>query len=533
MQKAVLTFVIFLALDLSAQYEPKARNAFMGREIQEAFDYWSISRPNVTFHSAFRPYLSSSFADATDTVVPFRFYAFRNFFLSKTVNERPENRNWFNLQVHPVLDVEAGYDGLSKQPVISAIGGSHLKVNINNDFTFAATLIGGKETFPFFLDTSIAKQKIIPTYGQAYGNSANGYTFFDYTGYLSYSPNNNKVFNLQLGRDKHFIGDGYRSLLLSDYAPAMPYFRINANLWHFQYNAWYTWMYDVAAADGLKKNYANKFATFHYLSYNIIPGLNVGLFENIVWRGTDTNQVRTFDVNYLNPVIFFRPQEYSVGSSDNSFIGLNINGTIFRKLKLYGQLALDEFFLKEIRARRGWWANKQGWQMGAKYINAFGIKGLKLQAEYNQVRPYTYSHGVPQQNYSHYGYALAHPFGANFKEMLGFITYRNKSWELSAQGLMAFIGRDSADARSNVGQNIFLSYNTRPFEFGHKTGQGIKTNVLQGQLKFTYYLIPDMNMRVEAGYIQRSEKNKEGYLLENPFFFIGFKTSFWNGYRDF
>lgn len=521
-----------LVFTLKAQYAPMARNAFMGREIQEAFDYWSIQRPNTTFHSAFRPYLSSSFTNATDSTVPFRFYAFQNFFLSRTLNEKPQNRNWFNLQAHPLLDAEVGYDGLLKTTRWSALGGSHVKLNINNDFTFAATLVGGREQLPFYTDTTVAKQVILPAYGQAYGNSS-GYTFFDYTGYVSYSPQNNKVFNLQLGRDKHVVGDGYRSLLLSDYAPAMPYFRINTNLWRFQYNVWYTWMYDVTNANGIKSDFKNKFGAFHYLSYNIVPGLNVGLFENIVWRGTDSNQVRSFEVNYLNPVIFFRPQEYAIGSSDNSFIGLNVNATLFRQIRLYGQLALDEFYLKEIRARRGWWANKQGWQLGAKYVNAFGIKGLKLQAEFNQVRPYTYSHGVVQQNYAHYGYPLAHPFGANFKELLGFVTYRRGAWELSGQGQYAVIGKDSSASSSNVGQNIFLSYTTRPFDYGHRTGQGIKTTVLQGQLRLLYYLVPDMNMRLELGYIQRSEKNDQGYLLQNPFIYIGFKTSFWNVYRDF
>ncbi len=515
-----------------AQYEPLARNAFMNQEMQEAFDYWNIQRPNTTFHSAFKPYLSSTFADASDSVVPFRFYAFKNFFLSKTLNEKPQKPDWYNLQVHPIADAELGYDGVLKKTIPSLIGGTHVKLNINNDFTFAASVYGGKSSFPFFNDTGISTQKIIPAYGQAYGNSKNGYSFVDYTGYVSYSPNNSKIFNLQLGRDKHFIGDGYRSLLLSDYGPAYPYFRMNANLWRLQYNAWYSWMYDVSTANGMKKDYTNKFGTFHYLSYNIIKELNVGLFENIVWRGTDSNQVRTFEVNYLNPVIFLRPQEYAVGSPDNSFIGVNINGTLFRHLKLYGQLALDEFFLKEVRARRGWWGNKQGWQLGAKYINAFGISGLKLQVEYNEVRPYTYSHGVVQQNYAHYGMPLAHPLGANFRELLGFVNYRKNSWELSWQGLYAVVGKDSLSPRSNVGQNIFLPYTTRPFEYGHNTTQGVKTTLLQSQVKFSYFLIPDMNMRLELGYIQRAEKNTNNYQLQDPYFFIAFKTSFWNTYRD-
>ena len=171
--------------------------------------------------------------------------------------------------------------------------------------------------------------------------------------------------------------------------------------------------------------------------------------------------------------------------------------------------------------------------MGLKYINVGGIKGLSLQLEYNQVRPYTYSHGVIEQNYGHYGMPLAHPLGANFKELLGFLSYRKNNWEVNWQTMYATIGKDSLNGKSNLGQNIYLSYTTRPYEYGHKTTQGIKTKILQSSIKLSYYLIPKMNMRLELGYIQRSEKNDLGYVLQNPFFYLGFKTSFWNNYRDF
>ncbi|MEI6019976.1 MAG: hypothetical protein WCR21_02520 [Bacteroidota bacterium] len=523
----------FCAVISNAQYDQMARNAFINADMQEAFDYWNINQPNVKFHSSFKPYLSSTFSQANDSAIPFKFYAFKNFFFSKMLNEKPQKRIWYNVQAHPVLDVESGYDLLLQKPIQSLLGGTHLKININNDFTFAGTVYGGKSQFPFFLDTSIAKKRLIPELGQAYGKTGSPYTFFDFMGYVSYSPNNNKIFNFQLGRDKHFIGDGYRSLLLSDFAPAYPFFRINANFWRFQYNVWYSWMYDVTYANGIKDKFKNKFGSFHFLSYNILKELQVGLFENVIWRGIDTNQVRNFDPNYLNPIIFFRPVEYSIGSSDNSFLGLNLNATLFKHLKLYGQLAVDELFLAEIRAHRGWWANKQGWQLGAKYINALGIKGLKLQLEYNEVRPFTYTHGIVVQNYSHYGMPLAHPYGANFRELLGFVNYRHKRFELAWQGMRVLVGKDTANSKSNIGQNIFVSYNTRSMEYGNKTTQGIKTTVLQSSLKLTYYLVPDMNMRLELGYIQRSEKNSLGYILQNPYFYLGFKTSFWNSYRDF
>ena len=528
MQKLLLGIFLIISFKSFCQYEQMARNAFLGEDIQQAFDYWSINKPNQAFHTSFRPYLSSSFSNASDSAVPFMFYAFKNFFLSKMLNEKPEKRIWYNLQFHPIIDAEICYDGLLNKPIYNALGGMHFKTNINNDFTFAATVIGGKQQLPFFLDTVLSQQKISSEYGQLYGSTKKGYSFFDVTGYASYSPNNNKIFNFQVGRDKHFIGDGYRSLINSDFAPAIPYFGINTNIWHLQYNVWYSWMYDVTNAGGIKTNFTNKFSTCHYLSYNILKELNVGVFENIIWRGSDTNQVRNFDVNYLNPILFLRPQEYAVGSPDNAFIGLNINAKLFKTLKLYAQLGLDEFFLKEIRAKRGWWGNKQGWQFGSKYINAFNVKGLSLQVEYNQVRPYTYTHGLVQQNYAHYGMPLAHPFGANFTEFLGFINYRRNKFQISWQGMHAVVGKDSLSTTSNIGQNIFTSYVTRNKEYGNYTTQGIKTTILQSNIKFTYYIIPDLNLRIELGYMQRSEKNALKYQLQNPFFYIGIKSSFWN-----
>lgn len=518
---------------LQAQNEPTARNAFLNPELLEAFDYWNISKPSPNFHSSFKPYLSSTFSQLNDSLVPFRFYGFNNQYWSKTLQERTKKRTHVNFQVLPVADLSAGYDLLMAEPVMTALGGLHVKTNINNNFTFAFTGYGGRMSLPFYTDTALSVQKIIPESGQAYGKNQPGYTFFDYTGYLSFTPGKSNIFNFQFGRDKHFIGDGYRSLLLSDFGPAYPYFRINTNIWRLQYSVWYTWMYDVSTANGFKSDYSNKYGTFHYLSYNILKELNIGLFENIVWRGTDTNQARTFEVNYLNPVIFYRPQEYSVGSPDNSFLGFNCNMTLFTRLKIYGQIALDEFFLKEIRARRGWWANKQGWQMGFKYINALGIKGLKLQVEYNQVRPYTYTHGLVDQNYSHYGMPLAHPFGANFKEYLGSVNYRKNKFEIGIQAMYVVVGKDTAGTRSNVGQNIFQSYNTRGTDYGNFTTQGVKTDVLQSHLKLAWFIIPELNMRLELSYFQRSEKNSRSYILQNPYVLVAFKTSFWNSYRDF
>lgn len=526
----VFFYIILVSpIVLLGQYNPQAQNIFINNETQQSIDVWNIKAPSLVFHSSYRPYLTSTLNEFSDSSVSFLHYPIKNFYLSKTFNEGPNKRNQFNLQLLPLVDLQGGYDGLKSSFLKETIGGLHAKLNINNDFSLSLNAIAGNVSYPNFIDTNVKTTRIISGLGCAYKNQDGSYAFSNLTGYLSYSPNS--IFNFQLGKDKHFIGDGYRSLLLSDLSNSNPYFGINANIWRIQYNVWYSWMQDFSRYNGLQKSIQNKYGTFHYLSFNALQNLEVSFFENIIWQGTDTNRVRTFDVNYLNPIVFYRPQEYSVGSPDNSMMGLNVNSKLFGCLKLYGQAVADEFYLKEIRARKGWWANKQGWQLGAKYINALNLKGLTLQVEYNEVRPYTYSHGSVQQNYSNYNQPLAHPFGANFKEYLGFISYRSNRWMLSVQGLSAIIGKDTMN--SNLGQNIFLSYTTRPYEYGHKTTQGNKTQILQSDIKLTYYLFPYLNLRLELGYIQRSMLDDLKNELQSPYFYFGLKTSMHQFYRDY
>src|SRR5690606_25694881 len=113
----------------------------------------------------------------------------------------------------------------------------------------------------------------------------------------------------------------------------------------------------------------------------------IGLFESVVF-----GRKNHFEFSYLNPVIFYRSIEQQNGSPDNAMVGLDAKANVAKKLQFYGQLLLDEFKLSEIKAGNGWWANKWGYQLGAKYIDAFGVNNLDLQVEHNRVRPFTYSH---------------------------------------------------------------------------------------------------------------------------------------------
>ncbi|TEB40869.1 gliding motility protein RemB, partial [Flavobacterium circumlabens] len=112
----------------------------------------------------------------------------------------------------------------------------------------------------------------------------------------------------------------------------------------------------------------------HYLSWNVSNKLNLGFFESVVW--TDTNN-RGFDVNFINPIIFYRTVEFTSSSkSGNALLAITSKYKWNNKVNLYGQLLIDEFSFGDIKAGDNSWRNKIGYQIGAKYFNAFKVKDL-------------------------------------------------------------------------------------------------------------------------------------------------------------
>ncbi len=502
----------------------------MNTDLNNLTDAYYIKFPSDRFHSSMKPYLGFSTLEADDSAFHLTNYKIKNHFLEKTFHAEPKFRNKISTQILPITDVQAGYDALLGKAISEITGGIYSKININQDFSADLTFIGGQVSYPEFTDTLVKQYKVIPGLGMAYGSAGN-YQFTNLTGHVSYSPG--RIFNFQLGKDKMFIGDGYRSLLLSDVANNYPYFKSTVNIWKLQYSVWYSWFRDIYNANGMQQKFLNRYGTFHYLSYNISPQLNIGLFETVIFEGANANRHRGFDPNYLNPVIFYRPIEYSIGSPDNELLGFNFSWKFLQQYKIYGQVILDEFNFQQMKLREGWWGDKQGFQIGFKHLDLFGIKNLTLQSEFNWIRPFTYSHGNEQQNYSQFNQPLAHPFGANFYEIPTFLTYRFKRSQIDLKCIYAVIGKDSSNLHGDIGQNIFLSYNLRSFEYGNNVTQGIQNNFFQGELKFTWFVLPGINMRIETGIIQRFMSNTQGYLREDPYIYLGIKTSMYNFYRDF
>jgi hypothetical protein len=211
-------------------------------------------------------------------------------------------------------------------------------------------------------------------------------------------------------------------------------------------------------------------------------------------------------------------------------MGLNARYRLFNWLIVYGQAVIDEFLLKEIRARNGWWANKYALQAGMKWLDLFSIKNLSFQSEYNFVRPFTYTHSSILQNYGHFNQPLAHPQGANFEENVMILRYYYKRFGVELKSIRTLYGDD--EATIYFGRDIYRSYLDRPSEYGNYTGQGIATNLSCLDVKVDYLIIPSMRLTLFAAYSNRQLKNI--YRNENSHFIMGgIRTAIGNRYYDF
>ena len=370
--------------------------------------------------------------------------------------------------------------------------------------------------------TGNSSQNVRPTSFILNSIKDNGYVYTDIRGRLSYTPNH--IFNFQAGIDNNFVGEGNRSMLLGDFGTPYPFAQIRTNFWRLDYSV----MYQFLRENDQTSTWKSKYSTSHLLSFNAFKWLNFGVFENIIFAPKDTNLNRGYDAEYLNPVIFYRPQEYALGSSDNSLIGVQLSAK-YKAHTLYGQFVLDDFVLAEFRAQTNWWANKYGGQAGVKGRFKYDGQNYFYRVETNFARPYTYSHSSSAQNYGNQGNVLAHPLGANFTEFLAEFKWQKEKWVIKSLLSYYMKGEDKADG-TNYGGDIYQSYNNRPFEYGVITGQGVQVNITHIMVGAEYLVSKTNNLKF---FIENHLRANTLSSTSNYQFFIGLRSCLWNDYRNY
>ena len=440
--------------------------------------------------------------------------------LLKGIYEDPANmikiqQKDFFLSVNPVIQLQAMQEKNADQFLFLNSRGAVARGLIANKIGFVVYLTENQERPPLFVRQRVTQFRGVPGANLYKRFKGNGYDYFDGRGSVFF--NATKFVNVQFGYDKMFLGSGYRSLYMSDYAASHLFLNLNLHAGRFNYvsrimelTSQYTRRVDK---DTL---FPKKYAVFHHISFNAPKWLTVGLFESIVFGRRDH-----FEFSYLNPVMFLRVAELQVGSPDNSFIGVDAKANIAKTLQLYGQVLIDEFNTKYVRQRKGWWGNKWAIQGGLKYIDVMNVKNLDLQLEANWIRPFTYSHFDTVGNYTHYNQPMAHPLMSNIREFISILRYQPApKWTVQAKAIYWLNGVDTAN--KNFGNNIFLSNETRAAFDGFRYGSPVSRKNLNLNLWVAYEW--KENLFLEANFNIRNQENSTNTAFSS----LGLR---WNMFR--
>ncbi|MEM6725904.1 MAG: hypothetical protein AAF598_17815 [Bacteroidota bacterium] len=445
------------------------------------------------------------FKNLIDSSTNSRYYKSRkswfNLFYKTPANFWELDTKAFKLRVNPILHFKMGQEQSDSSLVFLNTRGFELRGHIDDKVWFYTSLFENQARFPIHVtERNIATNAVqgagfFKDFNSQIFNIQNGYDYLNAQGY--FAARVTKHIHLEFGHGRHFIGDGMRSMFLSDYSNNYFYLQLRTRIWKLNYQNLFAEL--VTQFDDEFDNLREKkYMAIHHLSINVLKNLRVGLFEAVVF-----DRSNTFELQYLNPIILYRTVEQGVGSPDNAFLGFDIKYNFAKHFSAYGQLLFDEFRFSEfIIERRGWWANKYGFQLGLKYIDAFGIDHLDIQAEYNTARPYTYTHDDSTANYTHYNQPLAHPLGANFREILLQARYVPAP-RVTLLGRVIFADYGTNGPGENWGGDIFEGNRMRSApdgidtNFGHETGQGVGNQLLAlhftGSYQFRHNLYFDID----------------------------------------
>jgi len=491
----------------------------------------SIYGINTSFHTSLKPFLIDSIIAPTYNAIMQRGVdsSRKSWVVRKIFNEHlfDVKTKEFTFYADYLPDLQLGRDFTGKTTTDMNTRGYQFGGTIGTKFFFYTSGFENQGKFPPYLNDYINKINFVPgqAYDRSFGKSSKDWSYV--TSIISYTPI--KQLNITLGYDKTFIGDGYRSLLLSDFAANYPLLRLTANLGKVQYMIMWAYLDDAQATkfDSFGNN-RRKWGAFHYLDWNISNRFSLGFFNALIAEEADDNgRYHGFDLNYINPVFY----SSSLGPSsqpDNVLAGFTGKYKILDKTAIYAQLLIDRFNAGDFFSG-GNTNNTNGLQVGIRGADLFSVNKLNYLLEFNTVKPYTYSSSQPITSYTNFSEPLGDPLGANFREFIGILNYSVGRFDFMGQLNYAKYGLDPASL--NFGKDVNKPFIPTPGTTG-SVGQGIATNLYYAEGTASLLINPKYNLRFELGGLLRDETNSLG-SKKTALITFGLRSTFRSLYHDF
>lgn len=458
----------------------------------------------------------------------------RKWFGRKLLNEHfaeIKGKDYF-ITIDPIIDVSSGRNLNDIEPVnyYQNTRGIEVKGDILDNISFFSNL---RETQQLFLDY---QSDYIASYGEYYPgwngyHQQNGvvpgagrtkpfkvgaYDFAYVTGAVTYRPL--KQLGISVGNNMHFVGSGYRSILLSDHGSNAPYVRFSYAVskkltGESVYAQHLNLLRSTLTSGGTETMYEKKGYTAHYVTYKPTTNISISVFEGTVWDRGDSIEIRRVHGMYYNPIPVANSAILGTkGNRSSSIVGLNLLARLPFHVHLYGQFALDDF--KD---------TKPAYQLGFRWSQPFNITDLFVQGEYNVVPLGFYGHQNTRLNYIHNNLPLAHPFGSGFSELVGRISYEWKRIGLSSKTNMYSTTFDPL--AQQFGDPLYVV--NKP-----QYGEAEEGRILIQQLELLYRFNRKSNLQLFATVLYRASRFAS--QAHDTFYVgFGFRTQLSNHYFDF
>src|SRR5262249_23588468 len=149
---------------------------------------------------------------------------------------------------------------------------------------FSAYLTDNQERGPSWFQGRAVGSDAVPGAGYFKSFKTTAFDYFDNRASIYF--NVWKYFDFQFGYDKNFIGNGYRSLFLSDYGAPYLFLKFNTRIWKLNYQNIFMELISQHLT-GADYQYPKKYAVVHHLNVNVTKWLNLGVYQNVVFSRAD------------------------------------------------------------------------------------------------------------------------------------------------------------------------------------------------------------------------------------------------------
>jgi hypothetical protein len=430
----------------------------------------------------------------------------------------------YKMYISPVLNLALGkdYSDSNERRLFNNTRGFLVEVDIMDKFSFSTTLYENQnrftqyesayyraagERYPNPLDsTYFIDNAVIPGGARTKPFKGDAFDYAYAIGNIVYAPKS--FLRFMVGNNSNFVGEGYRTLFLSDNSVPSIYFRTDARISkRLDYTILRSKQFNLLRRQNyttVEAYYQPKLFSSQFLNFIVSDKLSLSLFEGSYWNVGDSVSSKALNGAYYVPLPFIGGLIANNLNEVNTTSGFQMTYLPIDKLRVYGQLALSNWNSKSI-----------GSQIGLRYYSPFGLKEGLLQLEYNNVPKRLYLSENSSINYSSTNLPSAHPKGNGFQEfVMRFNFAKNRVY---------------ADVKS-------ILYLLKDYESGNLIASNYNLTAQTGsiyhqQLELGYRVNKNMNLEIFLQHVYRST-SFTGDRPTNAVYF-GLRTGLINHYNDF